>query len=114
MHKFKPRYGIMPKKGEPKCIYQQNLEKDIERLQKQLYEHGGITPNVFAYPFGRYSETSKEILLSMGFEMLLTCNEGINTITVGDIRCLHYIKRFNRNSRYTTERLMCLIADSPK
>jgi peptidoglycan/xylan/chitin deacetylase (PgdA/CDA1 family) len=114
MHKFKPRYGIMPKKAESELVYKQKLKKDVAHLQEILKENCGLTPNVFAYPFGRYSQMSKEVLLSMGFEMLLTCNEGINTITVGDLKCLHYMKRFNRNSRYTTDRLMCIIANSSK
>lgn len=114
MHKFKPRYGISPKYGESEYVYKQNLINDVIHLQNILSENCGLTPNVFVYPFGRYSEISKGVLLSMGFEMLFTCNEGINTITVGDLKCLYYVKRFNRNSRYTNDHLMCLIADVSK
>lgn len=102
MHKFKPRYGIMPKYGESEVDYRENLYSDVDRLNKLLESYCGYVPTVFAYPFGKYCDSAKVILKEMNFKIYLTCNEGLNVIKKGEGKEL-VLKRINRSGSYTTE-----------
>lgn len=109
MHQFKPRFGVDKELDETVGAYKENISNDIMRLQKILKDKCKVTCNVFAYPFGKYNDISKEILLKLGFKMLFTCNEGINTIKAGEPDGLHYLKRINRDCKYTSEELLKMI-----
>ena len=110
MHSFKPRYGIDRTVAETDLQYRTNIYQDITRLQNKLAQECGRAPQVFAYPFGKFNDTAKAALLSMGFKMLLTCAEGTNRIYAGRPQCLHFVKRFNRTPEYTSARLIEVIS----
>ena len=102
LHSFKPRFGVMNLQGETDEHYRHAIEPDIRHAQELLARGGVPAPTTFAYPFGKYSKKSRELLLNMGFRALLTCNELVNTIRQGDPTCLHSLGRFNRSGNYTT------------
>jgi len=104
MHNHRGRLGVTKKRGESFDEYRAALEKDIGKLQKDLTDKSGITPNIFAYPFGKYSKETKKILRGMGFEAIFTCNEGINKISRGDTETLLRLKRYNRPGKCSTEK----------
>jgi len=106
MHKYKPRFGIGKTPSETEAAYIDNISADIGRLQETLKEKCGVTPIVFAYPFGKYNDVSKNVLLSLGIKIILTTNEGPNTITAGKPECLYALKRYNRNGKNTTEEIL--------
>ena len=106
LHRTSPRYGVGQKRGESLAEYTQVLHEDIGHAQDLLTACGIPAPTVFAYPFGKYSSSTREILLEMGFNVLLTCNEHTNTITQGDPTCLHSLGRFNRSGNATTTQIM--------
>lgn len=106
MHKYKPRFGIMPIYGESEETYREKITADISRLQEKLESAAGLTPNVFAFPFGKYNDVSTEVLTEMGFEMMLTCNEGVNVVARGDVSALTRVKRINRSGSYSTDTVM--------
>jgi len=106
MHNFKPRFGIMRISGESDEDYREKLYADIERAQQLLEQSGVPRPKTFAYPFGKYTAESREMLLDMGFRALLTCNEWISTIRKGDETCLHKLGRFNRCGSWGTDKMM--------
>lgn len=103
MHNFEPRYGIGKKTNENFEEYKKNLTDDVEKLEKCFKDKCGFTTNIFAYPFGKYSDDSYKILSSLGFKAFLTCNEGLNYLTKGDSSKLKTLKRYNRSGFYTTE-----------
>lgn len=104
MHKFKPRYGIARKKGEDDSSYRAALLEDFQKAQELLTVNAQITaPITFAYPFGKYTDEAREILCGLGLKALLTCNEGVSKIRVGDSDSLLYLKRYNRSGNTTTE-----------
>lgn len=103
MHNFKPRYGIGKKPSEDYEAYKKSLTEDVSKLEGCFKDKCGFTTNIFAYPFGKYSEESYEILSGLGFKAFLTCNEGINHLTKGDASKLKHLKRFNRSGLMTTE-----------
>lgn len=106
MHKYKPRFGIMPMNGETKDEHKQVLYADIMRLQAKIEECTGYAPTVFAYPFGKYNSEIKNELIDMGFKILLTCNEGVNVIKKNDTAELFRLKRINRSGKYSTDTVL--------
>jgi len=103
MHQQKGRYGVTQKCGEDVDCYRRAITDDIGKLQQLLTERSGITPTVFAYPFGKYNSHTKQIIQDMGFRLILTCNEGVNTLTIGDTDSLLRLKRYNRPSGISTK-----------
>lgn len=87
--------GAKKSGGENAAQYAEKFAQDTEKLQDSLRENSGVTPKVYAYPFGFYSDTSEEILREMGFQMTLSCEEG-NTKLTQDPSCLFLLKRYNR------------------
>jgi len=106
MHKFKPRFGIMKMGGECEQTYQTTLTQDITESQGHFTNAGVTTPKTFAYPFGKYSSSSRQILLDLGFRALLTCDQWINTIRKDDPTSLHKLGRYNRDGNLTTAQIL--------
>lgn len=105
MHALGSRKGCAKKKGESDEDYAAALKADVERLNRALEENCGITPFVFAYPYGEISVGSDETLAAEGFKVLLTCEEKINTVVKGGGELL-VLGRFNRASSLSTEEFM--------
>ena len=103
MHNLKPRYGIGKKPEEDFETYKENLTKDVTKLENCFKDKCGFTTKIFAYPFGKYSEESYEILSGLGFKAFLTCNEGINHLKKGDESKLKTLYRYNRSGLISTE-----------
>lgn len=103
MHSTKKenRFGIRPKKGEDEKTYQKILINDIGGLNEQITNTIGITPTVFAYPFGALCKDSKPVLEELGFKIILTCEEKVNVIYPNTDFPIN-LKRFNRASKYST------------
>lgn len=106
MHNYKPRFGIAQKYGETDEQYTAALRSDIDKLQKILFETTGKECRVLAYPFGKYNTIAEQTLVDMGFRMMLTCNEGISTVTRGKPESLYKLKRINRSGLYDTATVM--------
>jgi len=112
MHNHGPRTGVTKKRGESADDYRKALEADIGKLQCELTNKSGITPNIFAYPFGKYSKETPDILKDMGFEAIFTCNEGVNLIRRGDFETLMSLKRYNRPAGISTEKFFYKIIET--
>lgn len=106
LHRTSPRFGVAKQRRESLTDYTQTLQTDIGHAQELLTACGIPTPTVFAYPFGKYSKETPPILTAMGFKVLLTCTERVNTITRGDPTCLQNLGRFNRSGNITTAQIM--------
>jgi len=107
MHKFKPRYGIAQVSSETVDEYKKALHDDLEKANTFLTQSAKVPrPITFAYPFGKYTDEGREVLKDLGFEAILTCNEGISIIRRGDKTSLHALKRYNRSGNVSHERFM--------
>lgn len=95
------RKGIRIKAGEDKMLYEQVLYKDIGGLNEQIKKEIGVKPTTFAFPFGALCKESNEALKSLGFKVLLTCNEKVRQVKVGETLPLT-LGRFNRAHKYST------------
>ncbi|MEG2540702.1 MAG: polysaccharide deacetylase family protein [Clostridia bacterium] len=113
MHRQSPRFGIGQMKGESAEQYKNILIADTLKLKSKL-QSLGISTEVYAYPFGKYNDTARETLKSLGYKMLFTCNEGINIITCGKPKCLECLFRINRSGAYSTDDLMRQITHPQK
>ncbi|MBS6583993.1 MAG: polysaccharide deacetylase family protein [Subdoligranulum sp.] len=94
LHHFGKRQGVKIKKYEDKTAYCEMLEKDTRLLEKSLLQ-AGVRPRVYAYPFGAYCAESEQVIKRLGYEMSLTCNEGINCVKTPEN--LFLLKRLNRS-----------------
>jgi len=106
MHDFRPRFGIRRLEGEKDEEYRQALEKDDTRLKKALKEKAGIETNIFAYPFGAYYSDSRDLIGSLGYKIIFTCNVKINNIRQGDFDALLTLGRINREGDWTNAQML--------
>ena len=90
------RHGCLPNAGEVEAEYAALLRADLQRLQDELAEHTGRTPDTFAYPYGKYSDRTDQVLRGMGFQATLSCDWGINRLT-HDLACLYRLRRICRS-----------------
>ncbi len=105
MHKRDRRRGTKRMIGEEEAEYYRSLVCDIGATQSLLEENCGILPTTFAYPYGSISDESIPILQEMGFNILLTCTEKVNSVIYQPGEPL-ILGRFNRPSGITTQRFM--------
>ena len=92
--------------SESVAAYSATLSNDLSKLQSVLAEKSGVTPTVFAYPYGAVSEEAVFVLQSLGFSAALTCAEKINLLSPDDPDRLYHLGRFNRPSGEETEAFM--------
>lgn len=95
MHNTRPRLGVSQLKSETDDIYQRVFADDTQKLVDKLGELG-VSSNIYAYPYGKYTKISESVLKDKGVIMTLTCNEGINHIY--GRRSLYLLKRINRDA----------------
>lgn len=96
LHSYsKKRIGCIKNSWETESIYRQILTEDIEKLQAEMKEMTGCTPNTFTYPYGHMSKEGIPILKQIGFKASLSCTYGVNLIT-RDPESLYGLKRICR------------------
>ena len=102
LHSNAQRAGCSILYGEDIDNYQAMLKEDLSLLQTRMIQETGITPKIFAYPYGFVCRESIPVLKEMGFFCTLTCREQGNYIT-RDPSCLYGLDRYNRNPEESTE-----------
>lgn len=95
------RKGIQKMAGEDVTSYQQALYDDLSHMNQLCEEHLDTAPRIFAYPFGAICKESAPVLKEMNFEILLSCEEKVSSISQGDTLPI-VLGRFNRAHRYDT------------
>ena len=95
MHNTRPRLGVSQLKSESDETYRQVFADDTQKLVDKLDEMG-VSTNIYAYPYGKYTKISESVLKEKGIVMTFTCNEGINHIY--GRRSLYLLKRINRDA----------------
>ena len=96
LHSNDERAGCSILLGEDPAAYAKMLRADLSRLQSRAKEQTGISPAVFAYPYGFICRESVPVLQELGFEVTLTCREEPNYIT-HDPACLYGLGRYHRD-----------------
>ena len=90
--------GSGSNKGEPIETYKARLSADLQKMQQRIEEMTGEIPTTFTYPLGIISDGSEEVLQELGFTASLSCQSGMNKLSVGDTDGLYRLKRSNRPS----------------
>ena len=104
MHSSKgARLGCKKRRGESVEKYKQKLSDDLMKMQKLVTEKTGTTPTAFVYPFGAYSECSKDIVKELGFKATFLCENKMNHIT-RDPNSIHGLYRFLRPPGKSSEK----------
>lgn len=114
MHSIKgDRRGCAKLPCETNEEYAEKFTADIGSLQTELHLNTGVSPIVFAYPFGSICRESIPLLRDCGIKATLTCYESSNYIT-RDPDCLFGISRYNRSGSYSTEEFMQKLTSEPQ
>lgn len=104
MHSLGTRRGCKIKKGENAESYKALLYDDLSKLRDTLSAKCGVTPTVFAYPYGECCDEAREVLEKLGFSAAYNCREKINQI--GSNTDLLQLCRINRDGHLSTEEFM--------
>lgn len=103
MHKLSPRKGCKKMSGESIADYEKALADDINTFQNLFVKSTGHKSDVFVLPFGMYSNETLDIARQMGFRMVFTCTEKVNSISENDAAKMQVLGRFNRPHGITSE-----------
>ena len=90
------RRGLAQLQGESEESYRAMLTADLQRNQDAIQTNTGATPTALVYPYGAFSPATTQIAKDCGFLATLTCEEQVNTVTLGEPDCLYSLGRFNR------------------
>ena len=105
MHKLRPRRGCSKMQGESDADYQRALTEDIDKFQQKFYEHTSKKANAIALPYGSYCDETLKYAADLGFEVIFTCTEKVNTLKAGDALPL-ILGRYNRSGNLSTEEFL--------
>lgn len=105
MHSLSERCGCEKLSFESEGEYVKKLNEDIGLMQTLIKMNTGVSPTVFAYPFGIISKESIPVLKELGFTAALNCIEKPNYIS-HDESCLFTLNRYNRPDGISTEEFM--------
>ena len=89
------REGVLRKDGETELEYVSFFKDDFERARSGIYENLGTPLTVYAYPFGKYNNTTEVILSEMSIKATLTDAPGENTVIKGLPQSLRLLRRLN-------------------
>lgn len=105
LHQWRPfesgdeiRTNVLPLEQDTEESYAAVLTEDVLSSRAQLENITGQSVSALAYPGGKYTEQSEQILHELGFAMTLTTDNGSNLIKKGDPTSLYLLKR-----RYVTD-----------
>lgn len=101
-----PRTSILPLEGETEEEYAAALREDF-RLEQAVLAQGGVERiDVLAYPLGRHTDLTDELLQELGVQVTLTVDATyINTVTRGDPGSLYNLGRLNMTDEVTDDAL---------
>ncbi|MBW2504312.1 MAG: polysaccharide deacetylase family protein [Deltaproteobacteria bacterium] len=76
-HSSSHSYLVNRKTGEGKTEWRDRVVEDVARAQKLLAQHLGQAPELFAYPYGEYSNDLIEIVKQFGFKAAFAQHSGV-------------------------------------
>ncbi|WP_438311260.1 polysaccharide deacetylase family protein [Sporosarcina sp. FA9] len=73
---------------------EQNIYDDLKTAHQLIEQRTGVSPTLFAYPYGAFDKVAERAVGSSGYEMALTVQEGVHFIGDGTMR----LKRLGINN----------------
>lgn len=84
--------------GEDFESWRQRVRRDIVKAQDDFETHLGIRPELFAYPYGEYSDAVVTIIKELGFKAAFAQQSGV----IHDRSQLYHLPRFPMGGPYAT------------
>lgn len=103
------RQGVLQKEEESEEAYRVFLTADCGKMDALFQETYGRTPEVFAYPYGMFSDLTDEILQEQGIRATVTTRPHLNVLVQGDASSLLRMGRFSISEEVTQEILLYLL-----
>lgn len=96
------RIGVTQKSGESDANYKTAIEDDIKAYNELFEKKVGYIPNIYTYPYGRFSKKTEQIIKENGFYAAFTCYEK-RVVPKANNDWLYNLGRYNRTAKKTTE-----------
>lgn len=96
------RVGVTQKAGESDEHYKVAIENDIKTYNELFKKNVGYIPNIYTYPYGRFSKKTAQVIKENGFYAAFTCYEKRVAPNASD-DWLYNLGRYNRSGKKTTE-----------
>lgn len=100
------RQGVLRRDGESEEEYLDALRADALRAKEQITSALDTAVQVYTYPYGRYDTLSEVALHSMGFQVTVTTDPGINVIIKGIPQSLYLLKRLDMSGGLSSGELI--------
>ena len=100
------RQGVLRMRGESEADYVEALSADYLRAKAQIQSVLDVPCDVFTYPYGLYDTLSEVVLHSLGADVTVTTDHGINVIIKGIPQSLYRLKRIDVTGGVTAEGLL--------
>lgn len=103
MHKItNERRGSSKSKKESNETYAEKFISDTSLTDKLLLERCALKTTVYTYPFGAISKQTDSLLNNLGYDITLSCEEGVNNVVKG--MNLMRLKRYNRSGKLSSDK----------
>ena len=99
------RSGAIQLEGESDWDYAEFLKADCRKMEQLLCKR----PGVLAYPYGRCSELSENVLREMGIWATVTIEGKTNTLVRGLPQCLRQMGRYYMSESITGQALVDML-----
>lgn len=96
------RSGVTQMSGENNNDYRTALEEDILTFNSMFLKNVGYIPEIYTYPFGRFSNLTEDIIKKCGFSAVFTCHEK-RIVPNSSEDWLYKLGRYNRSGKENTE-----------
>ena len=104
------RRGALRMEGESEADYIQALTADFLRSKEQIQSVLDVDCNVYTYPYGYRDILSEVVLQSLGIQVTVTIDPGVNVLLKGVPQSLYSLKRIDLYCGMTAVELMDTIA----
>lgn len=109
LHQIKGgRKGADQKKGEDLNAYHKLLFDDLMHNQEKIKEAAGVSPLVFAWPYGAYPQdrNADQVLKDLGIRMSVNSYQRTSTLAQGDAESLYGLGRYLRTPEFALETIL--------
>ena len=103
------RLGVLQKENETEEAFAEFLASDCTIMADLFLDSYGRPPQVFAYPYGMFSDLSDNILMEHGIRVTVTTRPFVNLLEQGNWSCLLRMGRFSINEDVSAEALKYLL-----
>ena len=103
------RLGVLQKENETGEAYAEFLASDCVAMSNLFLTAYGREPQIFAYPYGMFSDVGDRILLDQGIRATVTTRPHLNWLEQGNLDCLLRMGRFSISEEVTAEDMQYLL-----